>query len=116
MLERLSAEQLYDSLITLRYGNIDSLRNTQLKKKWNSYIKTTQLLLSDSPETIMKLNTLKDQTEKEIAHLRKNVQAIKAAKKKAQGDGDTVNVKQLSQQQSKAHLRHSRSSSPCVSS
>ena len=85
LLKRLSAEQLYDSLLTIKNGNVDLLKNNNIDDIWNKYTRLSNQIKTLSTKEIFDLGNqiiqqekLKNKQNKEILLLK--LQAIKATK------------------------------------
>ncbi|PQJ27141.1 DUF1549 domain-containing protein [Rubritalea profundi] len=86
MLRRMSAEQIYDSLLTLEKGNIDALENIAQQIKWEQYTSGIDSIFSATPQQIIKID---DQLDIEEDATRKYQQVVRELRiKKAQAAND----------------------------
>jgi hypothetical protein len=99
ILRRLSAEELHDSFLTLEKGNLDAKKNNTLKNRWETYTNSINSLLTASPETIMQIDTIADESEKKLYSLKAEARKLKLARDKATGDGLPDKAKELQNQQ-----------------
>lgn len=63
LLRRMSAEQVYDSLITLEKGNVDEQSNEDQNEKWSNFKQSVASLLNSSPQQIIKIDNHADRVE-----------------------------------------------------
>ncbi len=98
ILQRLSAEQVHDSLATLEKGNIDANYNFTLKHSWKAYQVSIKTLLTASPQTVIQLDKLADDTEKQLLSLKKETRRLKAERDKATGEGDPAKAAKIQAQ------------------
>lgn len=88
VLRRMSAEQIYDSLLTLEKGNIDTSENTSKLQKWQNYVTSIQKILSSKPAEIIKLDEAIDKTENATREFQQQARKLRSEKSKAQQDGN----------------------------
>jgi len=92
ILERLSSEQIHDSLLTLEKGNIDHIRNTSYNNQWNHYEEYLGKLLASSPKQIVEIDRVADQHEATLDELKKKSRALNVEKQQAEANGETEKV------------------------
>lgn len=95
ILRRLTAEELYDSFLTLEKGNLDAQKNHTFVSKWNDYTSGINSLLTSSPENLMKLDDITDQTEKKVYELQAKARKLKLEVSKATGEGQKKKADKL---------------------
>jgi len=85
VLRRLSAEELYDSYLTLEKGNADSNRNIKLT-------------VNIEPQALIKLDKIADKNEEAIKALQVKNRALQLDRNKAQEVGDLKKIKHINDQ------------------
>lgn len=60
VLRRMNAEELHDSLLTIKHGNQDSTVNHQLKDKWEQYVVHAKDFLAAPPEELAQLKNISE--------------------------------------------------------
>lgn len=98
ILRRMSAEELYDSFVTLEHGNQDASTNPALKRRWDQYQQSVETLLKLPLPQLIALDQATDAKEKEVNRVRAEVRKIRAAALAAQAEGDNEKAKKLQQQ------------------
>ena len=88
VLRRMSAEQIYDSLLTLEKGNIDTLENTSKLKKWQDFESSIQKILRSKPAEIIQLDEAVDQAENATREYQQQARKLRSEKSKAESDGN----------------------------
>ena len=83
VLQRMSAEQLHDSLITLLRGNIDDQKNHTLKTKWNNYCHSVNTIMKAPPTTIIALSQIANKSERSLRKVKVELRKTKLARDKA---------------------------------
>ncbi len=85
---RMKAEQLHDSLLTLKRGNVDGQENQALDEKWNSFSAYVIELIEATPEGLIERDKLVDTNAGRIRELRRirNQNNRKAKKLRTEGD------------------------------
>ncbi len=87
VLRRMSAEEIHDSLLTLRFGNKDALRNESLEYRWQSFVRSSEQILNMSLPQLVELDQHIDELE-EQAHSSKNeARELQLAAQKARAAG-----------------------------
>jgi hypothetical protein len=97
LLRRMSAEELYDSLLTLSKGNIDEATNENQLQKWANYKGEINSLLSASPQRIIELDDAADIVEDALREPQAEARKLREQREKAARDGDALKERQLSQ-------------------
>jgi hypothetical protein len=98
ILRRLSAEELHDSLLTLEQGNLDNKKNLTLTNRWEAYTRSIDSLLETSPETLIQIDDIADETENKLRDLKSKARELRLAKDKAAGEGLPEKAKQIQDQ------------------
>ncbi|MGJ8672743.1 DUF1549 domain-containing protein [Rubritalea sp.] len=95
LLRRMSAEELYDSLVTLTRGNIDDQINESQLKKWANYQNGINKLVNASPQEIIKLDDQADIVEDALREPQSEARKLRTEKDKAAQAGNTQLANQL---------------------
>lgn len=98
LLRRMSAEQIYDSLLTLEKGNIDGLENNSQQQKWDKYTSEIYNLLTASPAEIIRLDDQADIVEDATKKLQKMARDLRSKRDKANGVGNKKEAAKLSRE------------------
>ncbi|MFD2158622.1 DUF1549 domain-containing protein [Rubritalea tangerina] len=92
LLRRMSAEQIYDSLLTLEKGNVDGQENLQQRNKWASYTAEVNKLLTATPQEIIKLDNQADRVEDATRDLVNKSRTLRSEIEKARKEGNKAAV------------------------
>lgn len=82
LLRRMSAEQLYDSLLTLAKGNVDGDSNEKKLAKWEQFQRETDYMLTASPEFLIKMDDRLDSIEETVRTLQQKAAKMRIEKNK----------------------------------
>lgn len=108
-LRRMRAEEIYDSLLVLTYGDVDENINTALEDRWIEYQQELLALLSASPKELTKIKeTIALNDKQKIAFQKKNTQ-LALQIRKANNRGDRTTAQRLRSQLDKARKQYSGS-------
>ncbi|MEO1857830.1 MAG: DUF1553 domain-containing protein, partial [Rubritalea sp.] len=88
LLRRMSAEQIYDSLLTLERGDIDGFENKSQQFKWDQYTSAIDKLLTATPAEIIKLDDQADIVEDATKKLQQTARSIRLQRDKANMSGN----------------------------
>ncbi|MGJ8657801.1 MAG: DUF1549 domain-containing protein [Akkermansiaceae bacterium] len=99
ILRRLTAEELYDSFLTLEKGNLDAQTNPTFASRWNNYAAGITSLLATTPDTLIQIDKITDQTEKKLYELQAKARKLKLERTKAESEGLTDKANKLQKQQ-----------------
>ncbi|NNM30580.1 MAG: DUF1553 domain-containing protein, partial [Akkermansiaceae bacterium] len=94
-LRRLKAEELYDSLTVLAFGNTDDNINTTLEEKWNEHRKKILNILDYSPKELIAAGELATKAEKERRDFQDKSRNLRFAIQKASKAGNSKEVAKL---------------------
>lgn len=87
ILRRMSAEQVYDSLLTLAKGNIDSDSNEKKLATWEQFQRETDYMLTASPEFLIKMDDRIDSIEEAVRTLQQKAAKMRIEKNKLVENG-----------------------------
>ena len=98
VLRRMSAEEIYDSFLTLEFGNQDNMANNALAYRWESYAKNIDQFLNMSMPELIELNQTTDLLEEAFYAAKAEASELRTQAIKANGEGDTGQAEKLTQQ------------------
>ncbi|MGB0992225.1 MAG: DUF1549 domain-containing protein [Akkermansiaceae bacterium] len=98
LLRRMSAEELYDSMQAIEYGNRDDSVNYAIKQRWQGYVKSVDTLFKMPLPQLIALDKASDAKEKEVYALRAEARKLKLAITKAKGEGDMKKADRIQRQ------------------
>ncbi len=97
-LRRMSAEEVYDSFLTLESGNRDNSKNEAFAYRWNSYVQSVDKLFSMSMPDLIQLSE-ETQDMKQISDSAKSEAAkLRTQARQAEAEGDTDRANNLTKQ------------------
>jgi len=105
LLRRMSAEQIYDSLLTMEKGNVDGLENEAQQQKWDEYTSSTYSLLTATPSEIIKLDNQADLVEDSTKKHQQMAKEIRSKKDKASNAGNKNEVAKLARELSRLYKK-----------
>ncbi len=100
VLRRLSAEELYDSYLTLEKGNIDNNHNHKLRQRWKTYQKSISYLINIKPQHLIELDKITDHNENSINELKAKQRELQIAKDTAIKLGNSEKTEEINSQRS----------------
>lgn len=87
LLRRMTAEEIYDSMLTLKFGNLDEKINPDLNKNWNSFVTNFSKVQKLSPKELLSLGKkvsavvdARDKIQREILVNKNKIAKAKKAK------------------------------------
>lgn len=95
LLRRMSAEEIYDSLLTLEKGNLDGVENKNQLNKWQSYQKSISLLVNATPEQLDKLDDQADVVEDSTRKYQIQARELRTEKEVALNEGKEREANQI---------------------
>jgi hypothetical protein len=105
LLRRMSAEQIYDSLLTMEKGNIDKLENIAQQKKWDQYTVSINNLLTATPAEIIVLDDQADIVEDSTRKYQQMARDLRLKKDKANSSGNKNEVAKIGRELSKIYKK-----------
>ncbi|MGB2402868.1 MAG: DUF1549 domain-containing protein [Akkermansiaceae bacterium] len=95
ILRRMSAEEVYDSFLTLESGNRDNNKNEAFAYRWRSYVQSVDELFNMSIPELIQLSE-ETQSIKEISDRAKSEAAqLRTQARQAEAEGDTERANEL---------------------
>ena len=94
-LRRMTGEEIFDSLQTMQYGNLDDATNTDLREHWQNYASDARDLRAASPQIILAVDDALDAAGKVKGQKKKAFKDLKARISAARKAGDTVRLAEL---------------------
>jgi hypothetical protein len=94
-LRRMTGEEIFDSLQTMQYGNLDDAINTDLRQHWNDYARDAQALRRAPPQAILAVDNALDAAGKVKSQKKKAFKELKDAISAARKAGDTERLAEL---------------------
>lgn len=94
-LRRMSAQELRDSLLNIRLGDIDKNKNESFAESWQNYTEGYRTLMAASPEQIKKIKTLSEDASAKNIKLQKKASELRVKIKMARDKGQSLKVAQL---------------------
>jgi len=95
VLRRMSAEEIHDSMIVLKFGNRDASKNDTIKSKWESYVKSVDTLFKMPVAQLIAFDEAADDQEKRVYELRAKARKLKLAASQAEGEGNKEKAEKL---------------------
>jgi hypothetical protein len=111
------AEEMYDSLLVLTYGNVDDNINTGMTDRWETYRKNILKVMSASPAEIIKLDARLDKIEAAKVAYQKQNRELAAQIREARQAGNKKRADRLEREQSdirRAYAETRQSNSPAT--
>jgi hypothetical protein len=96
LLRRMSAEEIYDSLITLEKGNVDGVTNQGQVQKWERFQESIQELKQASPQEITHLDDEADRVEDAVKAPMAEVRALQIQRSKLLKEGKDAEAQRIS--------------------
>lgn len=103
LLRRMSAEEIYDSLLTLEKGNLDGIENKAQLNKWQNYQKSIQHLVNSTPEELIKLDDQADVVEDSTRKYQIQARELRAEKEVALNEGNESKANQIQKKLSRLY-------------
>ena len=97
-LRRMRAEEMYDSLLVLTYGNVDDNINSSMAERWESYQENTENLLAASPKELVKLDKEVDRLEEQRLEYQRKSRELNLKMRTAKQEGDQKTASRLAKQ------------------
>ena len=94
-LRRMTGEEIFDSLQTMQYGNLDDAINSDLRQHWKDYARDAQALRDASPQVIIAVDEALDAAGKVKSQKKKAFKELKDAISAARKAGDTERLAEL---------------------
>ena len=101
VLRRMSAEEIYDSFLTLEFGNQDEMANNALAFRWQSDAKSIGEFLNLSMPELIELNKTTDRMEELFYAAKAEASKLRTEAMKIRGEGDEQGADELEKQAKK---------------
>lgn len=95
VLRRMSAEQVFDSLVTLARGDVDDEVTTDFARRWALFVKATTARLSAPPETVIALDEAIDSARSEANAMKEEARQLRKEAQRAGKAGDRDRHREL---------------------
>jgi len=95
LLRRMSAEEIHDSLLTLKLGNIDEDTSSTLSKKWSEYQAGSKNLQALEAPELIELANFSNKAEEEFKKARIELNILKAKVTKHRNNGEIEKADKL---------------------
>lgn len=95
LLERMSAEQLYDSLTTIEFGKLDNIHNENLETKWNAFVDYIKSFDKISPKELIKKADTSNKSDSKIKKIHQEAKTLRLQAKKLREQKKFAEAKKL---------------------
>ena len=95
ILRRMSAEEVYDSFLTLEFGNRDNNKNEAFAYRWNNYVQSVDKLFSMSMPDLIQLSEDTKTMEKNSDAAKAEATLLRTQARQAEAEGNTDRANEL---------------------
>lgn len=101
VLRRMSAEEVYDSFLTLEFGNQDDIKNKALPYRWGNYVRSVTQLFSLSVPELIKLDQVTDDMQESFDTAKSEATKLHIQARQAEAEGNNELAKKLTKEAKK---------------
>ena len=95
ILRRMSAEEVYDSFLTLEFGNRDNNKNEAFAYRWNNYVQSVDRIFSMSMPELIQLSEETKAMERNADAAKAEATLLRTQARQAEAEGDTDRANEL---------------------
>ena len=101
MLRRMSAEEVYDSFLTLEFGNQDNIKNKALAYRWSNYVHSVKKLYNLSMPQLIKLDQVTDDMQESFYTAKSEATKLRIQARQAEAEGNNELANKLTKEAKK---------------